>query len=162
MELSTRYTPKEIEGPLYERWEQSGCFTPPEKAQEGRKTFTVMIPPPNVTGVLHMGHALNGTIQDIVIRHRRMDGYDALWVPGTDHAGIATQAVVEKKIYAEEKKTRDDLGREEFLGRIWDWKEKHGAMILHQFRSLGCSCDWTRTKFTMDDDLSLAVRTSFV
>jgi valyl-tRNA synthetase len=162
MELSTRYTPKEIEGPLYDRWEASGCFTPPEKAQEGRKTFTVMIPPPNVTGVLHMGHALNGTIQDIVIRHRRMDGYDALWVPGTDHAGIATQAVVEKKIYAEEKKTRDDLGREEFLGRIWDWKEKHGAMILHQFRSLGCSCDWTRTKFTMDEDLSLAVRTAFV
>ncbi|MEO1698146.1 MAG: valine--tRNA ligase [Planctomycetota bacterium] len=168
MELSTRYTPKEIEGPLYEAWESAGCFQPPADGQgpAGRtgsgKTYTVMIPPPNVTGVLHMGHALNGTIQDIVVRHRRMQGYETLWVPGTDHAGIATQAVVEKKIYAEEQKTREDLGREEFLRRIWDWKEHHGNMILRQFRSLGCSCDWTRTKFTMDEDLSRAVRVSFV
>ncbi|MEM9799534.1 MAG: valine--tRNA ligase [Planctomycetota bacterium] len=162
MELSTRYTPADIEKPLYEKWEASGCFQPPPPGEGRGKTFTVMIPPPNVTGVLHMGHALNGTIQDIVVRHRRKSGFDTLWVPGTDHAGIATQAVVEKKIYAEEKKTRDDLGRDEFLRRIWDWKEEHGNIILRQFRSLGCSCDWTRTKFTMDEDMSRAVRTAFV
>lgn len=161
MELSTRYSPKEIEAPLYEKWESSGCFQPPKEGEGSGKPFTVMIPPPNVTGVLHMGHALNGTIQDIVVRHRRKSGYDTLWIPGTDHAGIATQAVVEKKLYAEEKKTRDDLGREAFLARIWDWKEEHGNIILRQFRSLGCSCDWTRTKFTMDEDLSKAVRTAF-
>ncbi len=161
MELSTRYSPKEIEAPLYEKWESSGCFQPPKEGEGSGKPFTVMIPPPNVTGVLHMGHALNGTIQDIVVRHRRKSGFDTLWIPGTDHAGIATQAVVEKKLYAEEKKTRDDLGREAFLARIWDWKEEHGNMILRQFRSLGCSCDWTRTKFTMDEDLSRAVRTAF-
>ena len=162
MELSTRYTPKDIEEPLYTKWNDSGCFQPPAEGEGSGKPFTVMIPPPNVTGVLHMGHALNGTVQDIVVRHRRKSGYDTLWVPGTDHAGIATQAVVEKRIYAEEGKTRDDLGREEFLRRIWDWKEEHGNMILRQFKSLGCSCDWTRTKFTMDEDMSLAVRTSFV
>ena len=161
MDLSTRYTPEDIEKPLYEKWEASGCFQPPAQGEGSGKTFTVMIPPPNVTGVLHMGHALNGTIQDIVVRHRRKSGFDTLWIPGTDHAGIATQAVVEKKIYAEEKKTRADLGRKAFLDRIWDWKETHGNMILHQFRSLGCSCDWTRTKFTMDEDLSRAVRTAF-
>lgn len=150
MELSTRYTPKDIEEPLYQKWNDSGCFQPPAEGEGSGKPFTVMIPPPNVTGVLHMGHALNGTVQDIVVRHRRKSGFDTLWVPGTDHAGIATQAVVEKKIYAEEGKTRDDLGREEFLRRIWDWKEEHGNMILRQFKSLGCSCDWTRTKFTME------------
>ncbi len=161
MQLPPRYTPADIEQDLYAQWEASGAFQPP--AEPGPKgAYTVMIPPPNVTGVLHMGHALNGTIQDIVVRHRRMCGYDTLWVPGTDHAGIATQAVVEKKLYAEEKKTRHDLGREAFLQRIWDWKEKHGAIILEQFRRLGCSCDWTRTAFTMDEQLSRAVRVSFV
>ena len=109
-----------------------------------------------------MGHALNGTLQDIVIRHRRKAGYDALWVPGTDHAGIATQAVVEKKLYSEEGKTREELGREAFLGKVWEWKEEHGNTIIEQFRRLGCSCDWTRTKFTMDEDLTHAVRVSFV
>ncbi|MEZ6019877.1 MAG: valine--tRNA ligase [Planctomycetota bacterium] len=109
-----------------------------------------------------MGHALNGTVQDIVVRHRRKLGFDTLWVPGTDHAGIATQAVVEKKVYAEEQKTRQELGREAFLQRIWDWKEEHGNMILQQFQRLGCSCDWTRTAFTMDERLSHAVRVAFV
>lgn len=161
MELSDKFKPQDIEGPLYERWEAAGCFQPPAAGHGSGKTFTVMIPPPNVTGVLHMGHALNGTIQDIVVRHRRKAGFDTLWVPGTDHAGIATQAVVEKKLYAEEQKTREDLGREAFLERIWDWKEEHGNIILKQFRSLGCSCDWSRTKFTMDEDLSRAVRTAF-
>ena len=139
MELSTRYAPSEFEETTYAAWQAAGCFQPPAPGQGSGRTFTVMIPPPNVTGVLHMGHALNGTIQDIVVRHRRKSGFDTLWVPGTDHAGIATQAVVEKKIYAEEKKTRQELGREEFLRRIWAWKEQHGSMILEQFRRLGCS-----------------------
>jgi valyl-tRNA synthetase len=120
------------------------------------------MPPPNVTGVLHMGHALNNTLQDIVIRHRRMQGYEALWLPGTDHAGIATQAVVEKKIYTETKRTREDMGREAFLAEIWDWKRLHGDQILEQLKRLGCSCDWSRTKFTLDEDLSRAVRVAFV
>jgi valyl-tRNA synthetase len=162
MELSSRFEPSAIESDLYDRWEASGAFTPPAEGEGSGRTFTVMIPPPNVTGVLHMGHALNGTIQDVVVRHRRKQGYDTLWVPGTDHAGIATQAVVEKKLFAEESKTREDLGREAFLQRIWDWKEEHGNMILRQFRSLGCSCDWSRTAFTMDEGLSHAVRKAFV
>ncbi|MBI5365065.1 MAG: valine--tRNA ligase [Planctomycetes bacterium] len=161
MELSTRFTPAEFEKEIYAEWDRSGGFQPkPER--HGEKTFTIMIPPPNVTGVLHMGHALNGTIQDIVIRFRRMQGWTALWVPGTDHAGIATQAVVEKKLFAEEKKTRNDLGRDEFLKRVWAWKEEHGNYILEQTRRLGCSCDWTRTRFTMEPMLSRAVRESFV
>lgn len=162
MELSTRFTPAEFEKDVYARWVSSGGFAPPEPARAGETTFTVMIPPPNVTGVLHMGHALNGTIQDIVVRFRRMQGETTLWVPGTDHAGIATQAVVEKKLYEEEKKTRDDLGRDAFLGRVWEWKEKHGSYILEQYRRLGASCDWSRTHFTMEDQFSSAVRESFV
>ncbi len=162
MDLSTRYTPSEIEGPIYDAWEASGAFQPPPEGEGSGRAFTVVIPPPNVTGRLHMGHALNGTIQDIVIRHRRMRGFDTLWIPGTDHAGIATQAVVEKKLYQEEGKTRTDLGREAFLERIWAWKEEHGDIILDQFRRLGCSCDWTRTAFTMDEALSHAVRVAFV
>ncbi len=162
MDLSTRYTPKEIEETTYAHWEASGAFQPREPYEGSPGTFSVMIPPPNVTGVLHMGHALNGTVQDIVVRHRRKLGFETLWVPGTDHAGIATQAVVEKKVYAEEKITRKEMGREAFLDRIWDWKEEHGNQILKQFKSLGCSCDWTRTAFTMDDNLSHGVREAFV
>jgi valyl-tRNA synthetase len=161
MELSTRYTPQDFEKSIYEQWTASGGFAP-RAPEHGEKTFTIMIPPPNVTGVLHMGHALNNTIQDIVIRHRRMCGWSALWVPGTDHAGIATQAVVERKLFEEEKKTRNDLGREAFLARVWQWKEKHGNYILEQFRRMGFSCDWSRTRFTMDPDLSHAVREAFV
>ena len=162
MNLATRYDPKELEGPIYAAWEEGGAFQPPPEGEGSGRPFTIIIPPPNVTGVLHMGHALNGTLQDIVIRHRRKAGFDALWVPGTDHAGIATQAVVEKRLYAEEQKTREDLGRDAFLARVWEWKEEHGGIILEQFRRLGCSCDWTRTAFTMDEDLSAAVRESFV
>jgi len=161
MELSTRFTPAEFEKDVYAQWERSGAFQPKAPAP-GEKTFTIMIPPPNVTGVLHMGHALNGTIQDIVIRFKRMQGFTALWVPGTDHAGIATQAVVEKKLFEEQKKTRNDLGRDAFLKLVWDWKETHGNYILEQFRRLGASCDWTRTRFTMEPMLSAAVRESFV
>ncbi|KAA3607061.1 MAG: valine--tRNA ligase [Planctomycetota bacterium] len=158
--LSSRYQPAEIETPIYRFWESQGLFSPPEKPQG--KPFTIAIPPPNVTGVLHMGHALNNTMQDVVIRHRRMCGYDALWVPGTDHAGIATQAVVEKKLFAEHKQTREDLGREAFVGEIWKWKEEHGNRILEQLKRLGCSCDWSRTRFTLDQELSQAVVDAFV
>ena len=161
-ELPSRYDPSLYEKEIYSEWMDGGDFTPPAEPTPGAETFTVMIPPPNVTGVLHMGHALDGTIQDIVVRHKRMQGYDTLWVPGTDHAGIATQAVVEKKIYAETGKTRDDLGREAFLEEIWKWKDQNGAIILEQFKALGCSCDWTRTHFTMDEGLSRAVRVAFV
>src|SRR5262245_52426714 len=132
MELATRYTPQDFEKSVYRQWVESGAFTPGPR-REGEKTFTIMIPPPNVTGVLHMGHALNGAIQDIIVRQRRMAGWTALWMPGTDHAGIATQAVVERKLFEEEKKTRNDLGREAFLERVWAWKEQHGSYILEQY-----------------------------
>ena len=161
-ELPSRYDPSQYEAATYAAWMDSGDFTPPAEPTPGAETFTVMIPPPNVTGVLHMGHALDGTIQDIVVRAKRMQGYDTLWVPGTDHAGIATQAVVEKKLYAETGKTREDLGREAFLEQVWAWKEENGATILKQFQALGCSCDWSRTHFTMDEGLSHAVRVAFV
>ncbi|HIA37960.1 MAG TPA: valine--tRNA ligase, partial [Planctomycetes bacterium] len=157
---TTRYTPSEFEDSIYQIWQDSGLFTPP--ADGLRPTFTVMIPPPNVTGVLHMGHALNNTLQDVVIRHRRMTGYDALWVPGTDHAGIATQAVVEKKLYREQDLKRSDMGRDAFVDEIWKWREHHGDVILNQLQKLGASCDWSRTKFTLDPGMSLAVRTAFV
>jgi len=160
MELDSRYDPHAHEARIYQAWLDSGAFTPAAKPAGER--FVIMIPPPNVTGVLHMGHALNGTLQDIVIRYQRMQGRDALWLPGTDHAGIATQAVVEKKLYAEEKKTRQELGREKFVERIWEWKEVHGNQILEQFRRLGSSCDWTRTRFTLEPQMSRAVVESFV
>ena len=163
--LETRYDPAEIEPAIYEAWDRSGAFRPcSDSDTEARlkESFTVVIPPPNVTGVLHMGHALNGTIQDLVVRHRRKLGFNTLWLPGTDHAGIATQAVVEKKVYAEEKTTREEMGRAAFQKRIWQWKEQHGEIILEQFRRLGCSCDWSRTAFTMNEDLSMAVREAFV
>ncbi len=162
MELPTRFTPAEHELGIYAAWEASGGFQPRPDAESGGRRFTVMIPPPNVTGALHMGHALNGTVQDIVIRHRRMQGYSTLWVPGTDHAGIATQAVVEKKLFTEQGKKREEMGREAFLKEVWAWKEQYGARILEQVRRLGCSCDWTRTRFTMEPHMSRAVREAFV
>ena len=161
MELPTRYTPADHEEATYALWEQSGGFAPkPDPTGEDRR-FTVAIPPPNVTGALHMGHALNGTIQDISVRHRRMSGYETLWVPGTDHAGIATQAVVEKKLFQEQGKKREEMGREDFLAEVFKWKDEYGARILKQFRSLGASCDWSRTRFTMEPSMSRAVRESF-
>lgn len=162
MDLPTRYDPHDHERHVYREWLASGAFQPPEPGEGSGRPYTIAIPPPNVTGVLHMGHALNGTVQDILIRHRRMCGFDALWVPGTDHAGIATQAVVERKLYAEEGKTREELGREAFLAEIWKWREEHGGKILEQFQRLGASCDWSRTAFTLDESLSRAVRESFV
>jgi len=143
-----------------EEWERSGLFTAGRRA--GAEPFVVMIPPPNVTGVLHMGHALNGALQDVLVRFQRMRGRDVLWLPGTDHAGIATQAVVERKLFKEKGLKRQEMGRDAFLAEVWAWKEEHGGIILQQFRALGCSCDWTRTAFTMDENLSRGVREAFV
>jgi len=161
MELSTRYAPQDHEAGIYRAWEESGGFQPRPDPTGAERRFTIAIPPPNVTGALHMGHALNGTIQDIVARHRRMCGYETLWVPGTDHAGIATQAVVEKKLLQEGKK-REGMGREAFLAEVWRWKEQYGSRIVEQLRRLGCSCDWSRTRFTMEPDMVRAVREAFV
>jgi valyl-tRNA synthetase len=140
-------------------WIKKGCFKP--KKSKTKKTFSVVIPPPNVTGRLHMGHALNNSLQDVLVRFNRMKGYETLWQPGTDHAGIATQAVVEKNLEKEGLK-KTDLGREKFIKKIWEWKEESGGIILDQLKKLGCSCDWSRTRFTMDKDLSAAVIKVFV
>ncbi|MCH8111469.1 MAG: valine--tRNA ligase [Proteobacteria bacterium] len=157
--LEKTYKPEEIEAKHYARWQDSGAF-----AIGGRgdaKPYTIVIPPPNITGSLHMGHALNNTLQDVLIRYERMRGRDALWQPGTDHAGIATQMVVERQLDAEGK-SRHDLGREKFIERVWDWKAESGGTILNQLKRLGASCDWSRERFTMDEGLSAAVRKVFV
>lgn len=158
MDLPFRYNPNEVEPKILARWEKKGWVCDP---RSGRKPFSIVIPPPNITGRLHMGHALNNTLQDVVIRFKRMDGYEACWFPGTDHAGIATQAVVEMELL-KEGKTRKELGREAFLTRVWQWKEKYGNEIVEQLKALGCSCDWSRLRFTLDPGLSRAVRTAFV
>src|SRR5215216_4974722 len=160
--LDTKYNPSAIETPLYEEWEQKGYFhANAADVVAGAPPYTIVIPPPNVTGALHMGHGLNNTLQDVLIRWRRMQGFNALWMPGTDHAGIATQAVVERLVFAREKKTRHDLGREELVRRIWSWKDQYEKRILGQLRSLGCSCDWQRTRFTLDPVCTRAVRETF-
>ncbi|MEM8883556.1 MAG: valine--tRNA ligase [Planctomycetota bacterium] len=159
-ELPKTYDAKAVEAKWTPQWEESGVFAAGQRPDA--ETWTCMIPPPNVTDRLHMGHALNNTLQDIMVRWHRMQGMDTLWLPGTDHAGIATQAVVERKLYKESKVTRHDLGREEFLKHVWAWKEESGGTILQQLREMGCSCDWSRTAFTMDENLTRAVRTSFV
>ncbi|MEW6138826.1 MAG: valine--tRNA ligase [Thermodesulfobacteriota bacterium] len=158
-QLPKAYEPAEIEAKWYNFWESQKLF----RAEEDRtgKEYSIVIPPPNVTGSLHMGHALNNTLQDILIRYHRMNGYNTLWMPGTDHAGIATQNVVEKQL-ALEGKTREDLGREQFIERVWQWKEHSGGVIINQLKRLGCSCDWDRERFTMDQGLSRAVREVFV
>ncbi len=158
-ELPPRYDSKTVENKWYTLWEKSGYFKPVVDSK--KKPFVIVIPPPNVTGILHMGHALNNTIQDILIRWRRMAGDPTLWVPGVDHAGIATQNVVEKKL-AKEGKTRHQLGREKFVEAVWKWKDEYGSTIVKQLRRLGASCDWSRERFTMDETLSRAVREAFV
>ncbi len=158
--LEKTFTPSEMETRLYEEWEARGFFKPGRKPKA--KPFTIVIPPPNVTGSLHMGHALNNTIQDILCRFERMRGRDVLWQPGTDHAGIATQMVVERLLKTENKTDRRTMGREAFLKRVWQWKEESGGIISKQLRRLGASCDWSRERFTMDDGLSNAVRKVFV
>ena len=158
-ELPKSYDPKLVEEKWYSFWEKGDFFKANPKS--GKKPYCIVIPPPNVTGVLHMGHALVDTLEDILIRWKRMDGYEALWVPGTDHAGIATQTVVERHLYAKTGKRRKDFTREEFLDHIWQWKKQSEERIIHQIKKLGCSCDWSRLHFTMDPSLTQAVRTSF-
>jgi valyl-tRNA synthetase len=157
-ELSSRYNPKEVEDKWLAVWKEQQTF---HASVSSKKPFTIVIPPPNVTGILHMGHALNNTLQDILIRYKRMTGFEALWMPGTDHAGIATQNVVEKQL-AKENKTRYDIGREAMLERLWEWKKEYGGTILKQLEKLGSSCDWPRTRFTMDEDYSEAVKEVFI
>ncbi len=158
-ELPKAYDPREAQQRWLQFWNERGYFH--SRPDQARKPFTIVIPPPNVTGALHLGHALNNTLQDVLIRWRRMQGYNAEWMPGTDHAGIATQAMVERLIFQQEKKTRHDLGREELVKRIWDWKDKYETRILGQLRELGCSCDWERTRFTLDPICARAVRQTF-
>jgi valyl-tRNA synthetase len=159
-ELSARYSPQDVEEKRLKLWDEKKPFhAMAGKSKKG--PYTIVIPPPNVTGVLHMGHALNNTLQDILIRYKRMQGFDALWMPGTDHAGIATQNVVEKQL-AKEGTSREALGREKFTDRLWDWKRHHGDTIINQLHKLGSSCDWDRTRFTMDEGYSEAVRDVFI
>ena len=159
-ELNKIYEPQEVEERIYKMWEENGCFK--GRRDPDKKPFTIVMPPPNVTGQLHMGHAMDSTLQDILIRFKRMEGYAALWVPGTDHAGIATQIKVEEELRKNEGLTRYDLGRDKFLERVWEWKKKYGNRIVEQQKKLGASCDWSRARFTMDEGLSKAVRHVFV
>jgi len=159
-ELPKTYDPKAVEDDLYKFWNDSGFFH--AEVNPEKRPFTIVIPPPNVTGQLHMGHAFDETLQDILIRTKRMQGYETLWMPGTDHAGIATQIKVEENLRKEEGLTRHDLGREKFLDRVWDWKKKYGDRIISQLKKLGSSCDWERERFTMDEGCSRAVREVFV
>ncbi len=159
-ELPKVYEPQQVEERIYKLWEESGYFKP--QGKEGAKPFTIVMPPPNVTGQLHMGHAMDATLQDTLIRFKRMQAYDALWVPGTDHAGIATQIKVEEELRTKEGLSRHDLGRDKFLERVWDWKHKYGNRIVEQQKKLGASCDWDRARFTMDEGCSKAVREVFV
>ena len=158
--IAKTYEPSEFEDRLYNFWVKNGFFHADETSE--KEPFTIVIPPPNVTGQLHMGHALDETLQDILIRYKRMSGFEALWVPGTDHAGIATQIKVEEVLRKEEGKTRYDLGREAFLERVWDWKKQYGDRIISQLKKIGCSCDWDRERFTMDEGCSDAVLEVFV
>ena len=157
--LENKFNPKDFEDKIYKNWEEKGYFKPSE--DKSKKPYTIVIPPPNITGKLHMGHALDETIQDLLIRYKRMQGYNALWLPGTDHAAIATEAKVVAKL-KEEGTSKEKLGREEFLKRAWEWKKEYGGIIINQIKKLGCSCDWDRERFTMDEGLSNAVKHVFV
>jgi valyl-tRNA synthetase len=158
-ELPKQYDPKQVESQIYEMWMDNNCFR--AEPDPSKKPYSIVMPPPNVTGQLHMGHALDSTLQDILTRYKRMQGYSALWLPGTDHAGIATQIKVEEDLRKNEGLTRYDLGREKFLERVWAWKEKYGSRIVQQQKKLGVSCDWSRSRFTMDEGCSKAVRETF-
>ncbi len=158
-ELEGKFNPKDFEEEIYQTWEKNGYFKPSE--DKTKEPYTIVIPPPNITGKLHMGHALDNTLQDILIRYKRMKGFNALWVPGTDHASIATEAKIVEKL-KEEGTSKEELGREEFLNRAWKWKEEYGGTILKQLKKLGCSCDWSRERFTMDEGLSNAVKHVFI
>src|SRR6266852_1834284 len=159
VEISKTYDAKEVEGRWYQWWESKGYFR--ADARSARPAFSIVIPPPNVTGSLHMGHMLNHTVHDVIVRRKRMQGFNTLWLPGMDHAGIATQNVVEREL-RKEGLSRHDLGREKFVERVWCWKREYGGIILKQIRRIGSSCDWSRERFTMDAGLSRAVREVFV
>ncbi|WP_018969234.1 valine--tRNA ligase [Rubritalea marina] len=159
-ELPKAYEPQEVEKSWYQQWIDNKCFH--ADPSSSKDAYSIVIPPPNVTGILHLGHVLNNSIQDILARRARQQGKEVLWLPGTDHAGIATQTKVEKQVREEEGTTRRELGREEFLKRVWDWKDKHGGIIIKQLKRLGCSCDWDRERFTMDEDYSQQVSQVFV
>ena len=158
-ELPKIYDPTQVEGRIYDYWMEGNWFHADRNPD--KKPFTIVMPPPNVTGQLHMGHAMDCTLQDILIRYKRMQGYNALWLPGTDHAGIATQIKVEEELRVNEGLSRYDLGREKFLERVWDWKHKYGNRIVEQQKKMGVSCDWSRSRFTMDDTCAKAVRETF-
>jgi valyl-tRNA synthetase len=158
-ELSKQYNPQDSEKGAYKLWEEKGMFV--ARVCPDKKPYTIIMPPPNITGVLHMGHALNNTIQDILIRYKRMKGYESLWMPGTDHAGIATQNVVERRLVKEGKKRRD-IGRDSFIDEVWRWREEYGGSIIKQLKRIGASCDWRRERFTMDEGLSDAVLEAFI
>lgn len=158
--ISKTYDPAIVESKWYEYWEKNGLFT--QEVDTNKKPYSIVIPPPNVTGQLHMGHALDNTLQDILIRFRRMQGYNTLWMPGTDHAGIATQIRVEEELRTKENLSRYDLGRDKFIERVWEWKHQYGSRIINQLKRLGASCDWSRERFTMDETCAKAVREVFV
>ena len=157
--LEDKFNPKNFEEEIYKRWEEKEYFKPSE--DKTKKPYTIVIPPPNITGKLHMGHALDETLQDILIRYKRMEGYNCLWLPGTDHAAIATEVKIVEKLKQQgiEKK---NLTREQFLEKAWEWKKEYGGTILNQLKKLGCSCDWSRERFTMDEGLSNAVKYVFI
>src|SRR5262245_32959892 len=163
-ELSKAYEPQSVEARWYQYWLDQNFFTAdPARVSEKRPAYSIVIPPPNVTGVLTMGHVLNNTIQDILARKARMDGKEVLWLPGTDHAGIATETVVTRELVKSRViRRKSDLTREEFLKKVWEWKEKHGGIIIQQLKKLGCSCDWTRERFTMDPEYVKCVQKVFV
>src|ERR1700733_1465997 len=160
--IEKNYQPADIEGRMSVIWEDSRAFSAGRPERRDAAPFTIVIPPPNVTGSLHMGHALNNTLQDVLCRFERMRGRDVLWQPGTDHAGIATQMVVERQLMERQLPGRRDMGREKFLERVWQWKEESGGTIVNQLKRLGASCDWSRERFTMDEGLSRAVVREFV
>src|SRR5579864_9720464 len=160
--IENRYHPAEVESRIYQAWEESGAFRAGRPERAAAPPYCIVIPPPNVTGSLHMGHALNNTLQDILCRFERMRGRDVLWQPGTDHAGIATQMVVERQLMEHQLPGRRDMGRKKFVERVWQWKEESGGTIINQLKRLGASCDWSRERFTMDAGLSRAVLKVFV
>ena len=160
--IENRYQPSAVEPRIYEAWENAGAFRAGRPERAAAEPYCIVIPPPNVTGSLHMGHALNNTLQDILARFERMRGKDVLWQPGTDHAGIATQAVVERQLAERKEPSSRDMGREAFIKRVWEWKAESGGTIISQLKRLGASCDWSRERFTMDEGLSRAVMKVFV
>ncbi len=155
-EIPKRYDPNAVEPKWYQRWLDNRDFV--ANAESPKPGFSIVMPPPNITGMLTLGHVLNNTIQDILARRARMQGFEVLWLPGMDHAGIGTQTAVEKYLRKTENKTRHDLGREEFLRRVLEWQDKHGGIIIEQLKRLGCSCDWSRQRYTLDDRYAAAVQ----